>query len=102
MCQWNIVAWLRTLFPYTVFINTYICVGVYRKAGYTLIAKYVKMDAKNEKFMAVYFMSLFFFAFHAPFFAFHISCHDRHSQEKSKNFVVYFFTALIKLEIRMK
>ncbi len=43
-----------------------------------------------------------FFAFCAPFFAFCISHHGRHSHEKSKDFVVYFFAALIKHEICMK
>ncbi len=43
-----------------------------------------------------------FFAFRAPFFAFHILRQGWHSRKKSKDFVVYFFMALIKHEIRMK
>ncbi len=47
------------------------------------------------------------FAFHAPFFAFCILQHfaphrDWHLREKSKDFVVYFFAALIKYKIHMK
>ncbi len=46
------------------------------KAGYTLIAKYAKMDAECEKWK-VYsgVFRITFFAFHAPFFAFRISQH---------------------------
>ncbi len=44
-----------------------------------------------------------FFVFSVPFFAFHsILRQGRHLRDKSKNFVVYFFTALIKHEIRLK
>ncbi len=46
-----------------------------------------------------------FFAFCAPVFAFHIlqrSRQGRHLCEKSKDFVVYFFAALVKHEIHMK
>ncbi len=64
------------------------------KAGYTLIAKFTKMIVKCEK-RKVYSM-----VFCVTFFAFHIS-HQGHSSEKSKNFVVYFFSALIKQEICM-
>ncbi len=54
-------------------------------------------NAKNERSTAGYFVSLFsLFAFHS------ISRQGQHSHEKSKDFVVYFFTALIKHEIRMK
>ncbi len=40
--------------------------------------------------------------FHVTFFAFCISCQGRRLCRKSKDFVVYFFEALIKHEIRMK
>ncbi len=47
----------------------------------------------------------FFFAFCASFFAFCVSQHfarGEHLREKSKDFLVYFFAALIKHEMRMK
>ncbi len=53
-------------------------------------------NAKNEKHIAGYFV------FCAPFFPFHILHQDQHLRKKSKDFVVYFFAALIKHEIRMK
>ncbi len=44
-----------------------------------------------------------FFTFRAPFSVFHtILYRGRHSREKSKDFMVYFFVALIKHKIRMK
>ncbi len=43
-----------------------------------------------------------FFAFRKPFFAFRISCQGQHLREKSKDFVVYFFAALIKHKIHVK
>ncbi len=55
-----------------------------------------KWPQKNKKCVAGYF------AFHAPFSVFHISHQGWHSREKSKDFVVYFFTVLIKHEIRME
>ncbi len=60
-CQGNIVARLKTLFLYTVFINSYVCVDECPKASYTLIAKYAKTIAKckNRKVYAGYFTSLF-------------------------------------------
>ncbi len=72
-------------------------------AGYTLMAKYVKMGAKCEK-QKVYSGVLYvtFFTFDNPFFAFRISQQGRHSHENLKDFAVYFFAALIKHEIRLK
>ncbi len=61
-----------------------------READYTLIAKYAKMGAKCEKrtkCIAGYFASLFLL------FAF---------RENSKDFVVYFFAALMKHGICLK
>ncbi len=66
------------------------------KVGYTLITKYAKIGPKTEKCLAGYFVSLF------SRFAFRISRQGRHSCKKSKDFVVYFFAALIKHEICMK
>ncbi len=43
-----------------------------------------------------------FFVYSAPFFTFRISLQGWHSCEKLKDFVVYFFTVLIKHEICMK
>ncbi len=43
-----------------------------------------------------------FFAFCAPFFACCISCCGWNLREKSKDFVVYFFAALMKHKIRVK
>ncbi len=71
-------------------------------AGYTLIAKYVKTIAKNEKCILSGVFCVTLFVFCAPFFAFRILCQCRHSSEKSKDFVVYFFAVLIKHEIRIK
>ncbi len=50
------------------------------------------------RLIAWYFASLFHIS--RPFFR--ILWQGRHSCEKSKDFVVYFFAALIKREIRMK
>ncbi len=57
------------------------------------------MGTKNEKCIAGAGSS---FVFRAPFFVFRILCRGRHSREISKDFVVYFFAALIKHEIHMK
>ncbi len=57
-------------------------------------------NAKNEKCIAGRFASRF--AFCAPFFAFRISHQGWHTRKNSEDFVVYFFAALIKHEIRMK
>ncbi len=57
-------------------------------------------NTKNEKCMTGYFVSLHFFRVSHPFF--HNSHHGWHSCKKSKNFVVYFFVALIKHKIHMK
>ncbi len=54
-------------------------------------------NAKNKKYIAGYFAT--FCVLH-PFFR--ISCQGRHSCANSKDFVVYFFAALIKHEIRLK
>ncbi len=55
-------------------------------------------NAKNERCIAGYFTLLF-----SLFVVIrNISCQDWHSCEKSKDFVVYFFVALIKHEIRMQ
>ncbi len=82
-----------------VFEYTWIC-----KAGHRLIVKYAKMIVKCEKeklYSGVFRVT--FFTFHTPFFIFRsISCQGRHVRQKSKDFVVYFFAALIKHEIRMK
>ncbi len=43
-----------------------------------------------------------FFTFRTPFFTFRILRYGQHSRKKSKDFVVYFFAALIKHEIHMK
>ncbi len=52
---------------------------------------------KNKKCIAGYF------EFYASFFAFRsILCQGQHLREKAKDFVVYFFAALIKHEIRME
>ncbi len=61
------------------------------------------MIAKCEKWK-VYsrVLRVTFFAFHAPFFAFRISCQGWHSGEKSKDFMIYFFAALIKQKISIK
>ncbi len=74
------------------------------QASCTLIAKHVKMGAKNKKCIAGYFAPLFSrFAPLFSLFAFHtILCLGRHSRKNSKDFVVYFFAALIKHKIRMK
>ncbi len=76
------------------------------EAGYTLFVKYEKtiLKCKKRKWIARYFASLFS---HFPslfsLFVFHsISRHGRHSCEKLKDLVVYFFAALIKHEIHMK
>ncbi len=74
------------------------------KADYTLITKYAKTIAKSEKqkvYSGVFHVT--FFTFCASFFAFHsISRQGQHSRRKSKDFVVYFFPALIKHKLRMK
>ncbi len=74
-----------------------------RQAGYTLIAKYAKMIVKRKKWkvyrLTGYFASLF--SHFAPFFSL-FACQSRHSHKKSKDFVVYFFDALIKHKIRVK
>ncbi len=59
---------------------------------------------QKTKVLTWYFASLFSrFAFLFSLFVFHSISHQGWpSREKSKNFVVYFFTALIKHEIRMK
>ncbi len=54
-------------------------------------------NAKNKKCIVGYFASLF-----SHFFAFCISCQGQHARKKSKDFIVYFFAALIKHEICMK
>ncbi len=61
-------------------------------------------NVKNETWIVGYLASLFScFARLFSLFAFHsVSPQGWHSCEKSKNFVVYFFAALIKHEIRMK
>ncbi len=51
-------------------------------------------NAKNKKCISA--------VFRVSFFPFRISRQGRHSCEKSEDFVVYFFAALIKHEIRMK
>ncbi len=56
-------------------------------------------NTKNKKCIARYFASFFVFR---SFFAFRISLQGWHLREKSKDLVVYFFTALIKHEIHMK
>ncbi len=73
------------------------------KDGYTLIAKYAKTIAKCKK-QKVYsgVFCITFFTFCVPFFVFRILRQGRHSCENSKDFVVYFFPALIKHKIRMK
>ncbi len=76
--------------------------GLVHTAGYTLIAKYAKMIAKCKKQNNGVF-HIIFFAFCTPFFVFcSILCQVRHLHEKSKDFMVYFFVALIKHEICMK
>ncbi len=78
----------------------------FSKASYALIAKYAKRgrNAKNKKCIAI--ISRHFFSHFAPLFSLltfcSISRQGRHSWEKSKDFVVYFFAALIKYEICMK
>ncbi len=61
-------------------------------------------NVKNEKCVAEYFASLFsHFALLFSFFAFCSILHQgQHSHENSKDFVVYFFAALIKTEICLK
>ncbi len=62
------------------------------------------MDEKCEK-QKVYsgvFCATFFFAFRASVFTFLILRQGRHLRKNSKDFVVYFFVALIKHKIRMK
>ncbi len=74
-----------------------LCRSLVRPA--TLIVKFTKrsQNVKNKKCIAEYFASLFsLFTFRS------ILCQSRHLREKSKDFVVYFFAALIKHEIRMK
>ncbi len=56
---------------------------------------------KTKKCIAGYFAPLFF-AFRVPYFAFCILRQGWHSRKNSKDFVIYFFAALIKHEIRMK
>ncbi len=65
---------------------------------------YRKIRENNREKQKVYsgIFRITSFAFRAPFFAFLISHQGRHSHEKSKDFVIYFLTALIKHEIRMK
>ncbi len=61
------------------------------------------MGAKCDKrkvYREVFCVTLF--VFHAPFFTLRISRQGRHLHENSKEFVVYFFVALIKHEIRLK
>ncbi len=62
------------------------------------------MFTKNEKYIAGYFASLFsHFVPLVLLFAFPSFSHQSwHLCEKSKDFIVYFFTALIKHEICMK
>ncbi len=80
----------------------------FHMTSYTCITKYLKTIAKNKMCIAqqqnVYsaIFHITFFAFRVPFFAFCISCQGWHSCKKSKDFVVYFFVALIKYEIHMK
>ncbi len=61
-------------------------------------------NTKNEKCIAGYFASLF--SCFVPLFllfVFHSILHQGwHSHKKSKDFMVYFFAALIKHEIRVK
>ncbi len=65
-------------------------------ASYTLIAKHAKTIVKYKK------QKLYNEVFHVTFSAVHSSSHQgQHSHENSKDFVVYFFTALIKHEICM-
>ncbi len=76
------------------------------KAGYTLIAKYAKMNAKCEKqkvHSRVFHVT--FFAFHVPFFSFRILQHFVPGSafvQKLKGFRGLFFAALVKHEIRLK
>ncbi len=61
-------------------------------------------NAKNKKCIVGYFVSLLCILRPLPLsslFTFcSILCQGRHSCDKSKDFVVYFFTALIKLEMK--
>ncbi len=66
------------------------------KAGYTLVTKYAKIGAKCEKW------KVYSGVFCTTFFAFRISHQGRHACENSKDFVVYFFAALIKHKIHLE
>ncbi len=69
------------------------------KVSYKLIVKCVKMITKNEKCIGVFRVT--FFVFCVPFFVFRILHQGLSLCEKSKDFVVYFFAALIKQEINL-
>ncbi len=67
----------------------------------TLIAKHAQTISKCEKqkvysevFHVIFFMS------RVPFFTFRILCQGRYLCKKLKDFVIYFFAALLKHEIR--
>ncbi len=80
-----------------------ICINIFHRVFHIRPAIHIIKYATNEKCIAGYFMSFVtFLEFRIPFFAFRILRLGQHSCEKSKDFVVYFFAALKKHEIRMK
>ncbi len=84
--------WLTPLQVISIFPKNF-----YFHTGYTLITKYVQIGAKCEK------RKVYSGVFHATFFEFRsISHQGRHLRENSKDFVVYYFVALMKHEICLK
>ncbi len=76
--------------------------NLFHKAGYILIMKYVKMIVKCKKTKSVQLGILSHsFGVSRLFFRFSYFAAFR-AKEKSKDFLVYFFAALIKHKIHMK
>ncbi len=84
----------RFLFSH-VFFHTFLRPAIHLSQNMRKWAR----NAKNEKCITGCFASLFCVS--RPFFAVRISHHGWHSREKSKNFVVDFFAAVMKHVIRV-
>ncbi len=88
----------ESVYMVTLILSRLVSLDVHRPAIHLLRNTQKRSrNAKNEKCIALYFVSLFsLFAFGS------ILRQGWHSHEKSKDFVVYFLAALIKHEIRVK
>ncbi len=88
---------------YLVFGN-YLIVGCLHFLGRLYTYREIHENDREMRKMKVYSVvfRVIFFAFCASSFAFCILRQDKHSCENSKDFVVYFFMALIEREIHMK